>query len=244
MPAENARGRNSRIGTIGARVRNSQPMKATVSSNPAARAVSTSALIHLATLPRSRPHTKANAAAATITSPGISSAANGPKLSRSRAGARPDFGLSQHQRQRWRTRAPPAPTARLRRGIPAEAIGQKPKPRSGGPDVAVTQIRGLFRGELVLALQGGQPVLGEGWHPDIIGGLEIDPVHAGRVAAEDQLLDRAVGATEWSKSIFLLHILRDFEPTQRLDLPLRRPVPTRVGAPYAMLDPLPLAHRP
>src|SRR3982075_3788617 len=100
--------------------------------------------------------------------------------------------------------------ARLRRGIPAEAIGQKPKSRSGGPDVAVTQIRGLLGGELILALQGGQPVLGKGWHPDIVSGLEIDPVHARRVAAEDQLLDRAVGATEWSKTILLLHILRDF----------------------------------
>src|SRR2546428_7904314 len=30
-----------------------------------------------------------------------------------------------------------APTARLRRGIPAEAIGQKPKPQSGGPNLAV-----------------------------------------------------------------------------------------------------------
>src|ERR1700694_2713796 len=77
------------------------------------------------------------------------------------------------------------PATRLRRGIPAEAIGQKPKSRSGGPDVAVTQIRGLLGGELILALQGGQPVLGKGWHPDIVGGLEIDPVHAGRVAAED-----------------------------------------------------------
>src|SRR5882724_11435020 len=76
--------------------------------------------------------------------------------------------------------------------------GQKPKPRSGSPDVAVTQIRGLLGGELILALEGAQPVLGEGWHPDIVGGLEIDPVHAGRVAAEDQLLDRAIGATERS----------------------------------------------
>src|SRR5206468_1212454 len=86
------------------------------------------------------------------------------------------------------------------------AIGQKPKPRSGGPNVAVTQIRGLLGGELILALQSGQPILGIGWHPDIVGGLEIDPVHAGRVAAEDQLLDRAVGATERSKTILLLHI--------------------------------------
>src|SRR5260370_38479164 len=84
---------------------------------------------------------------------------------------------------------------RLRRGTPAEAIGQKPKPRSGGPDVAVTQIRGLLGGELIFALQGGQPVLGEGWHPDIVGGLEIDPEHAGRVPPKDQLLYPPVRAT-------------------------------------------------
>src|SRR5882762_872602 len=123
------------------------------------------------------------------------------------------------------------------------SFGQKPKPRSGSPDVAVTQIRGLLGGELILALEGAQPVLGEGWHPDIVGGLEIDPVHAGRVAAEDQLLYRATGATERRKTILLLHILGDFEPTQRLDLPLGRPVPDRVGAPQDMIDPHTLDQR-
>src|SRR6267154_2264848 len=158
-------------------------------------------------------------------------------------GAAQDQTVVSHWRQRWRTLAPSAPTTRLRRGIPAEAIGQKPEPRSGGSDVAVTQVRGLLGGELILALQGAQPVLGKGRHPGIVGGLEIDPVHAGRVAAEDQLLDRAVGATERSKTIFLLHILRDFESTQRLDLPLGRPVPNRVGAPKDMIDPHALDQR-
>ena len=141
---------------------------------------------------------------------------------------------------RWKTerRANGAASA----GNPSRSL-QKPKPRSGRPDVAVTQIRGLLGGELILALEGAQPVLGEGWHPDIVGGLEIDPVHAGRVAAEDQLLDRAIGATERRKTIFLLHILRDFEPAQRLDLPLGRPVPNRVGAPQDMIDPHALDQR-
>src|SRR5258708_6794690 len=84
-----------------------------------------------------------------------------------RGGARPDCGLSHTGDSVGGPERRPRQTARLRRGIPAEAIGQKPKPRSGGPDVAVTQIRGLFGGELILALQGGQPVLGKGWHPDI-----------------------------------------------------------------------------
>src|SRR6266404_5851179 len=94
-----------------------------------------------------------------------------------------------------------SPTPQLLRGIHAEATEQPPKPRTGVTDVAPSQIRGLLGGELVLALQGGRRVLGKGWHPDIFGGLEIEPVHASRVAAEDQLLDRTVGAAERSKTI-------------------------------------------
>src|SRR6266478_158628 len=58
-----------------------------------------------------------------------------------RGGARPDCGLSHTGDSVGGPERRPRQTARLRRGIPAEAIGQKPKPRSGGPDVAVTQIR-------------------------------------------------------------------------------------------------------
>src|SRR5437763_10840868 len=128
-------------------------------------------------------------------------------------------------------------------GFPAEAIRQKPESQSGGPDVPVTQIRGLLCGELILALQGGQPVLRKGWHRGIVGGLEIDAVHARRVAAEDQLLGRTVGTTERSKAIFLLHILGDFESTQRFDLPLWRPIPNRIGAPQDVIHPHALDQR-
>src|SRR3979490_2452695 len=82
MPAANARDRNSRIGTIGACARSSQTTNAAASSTPAASGLMTSALAHPATLPRSRPHTSANAAAATTTIPKISKSAFGPKLSR------------------------------------------------------------------------------------------------------------------------------------------------------------------
>ncbi len=85
MPDENARDWKSRIGTIGARARCSQTTKAAANSTPVASVLMTSALVHPATLPRSRPHTSASAAAATIISPKISSAAFGPKLSRRRA---------------------------------------------------------------------------------------------------------------------------------------------------------------
>src|SRR5216684_3256125 len=84
MPDENARDRNSRIGTIGADARHSQATNAAASSNPTTSAVSTSELSQPAALPRSRPQTTANAEAATSARPGISRAAIGPKLSRSR----------------------------------------------------------------------------------------------------------------------------------------------------------------
>src|ERR1700730_6490179 len=158
-------------------------------------------------------------------------------------GATPDGGWSHTEDSVGGPGRRPRQRSGFGEETPPKPLGKSAQPRSGGPDVAVTQIRGLLGGELILALQGGQPVLGEGRHPDIVGGLEIDPVHAGRVAAEDHLLDRAVGATERSKTIFLLHILGDFEPTQRLDLPLGRPVPNRVGAPQHMIDPHALDQR-
>ena len=83
-PDDSATDRNSRIGTMGADISRSKMTKATASSSPATRAVSTSALLQPAPLPRNRPQTNANAEAATNTSPGISRAAAGPKLSRSR----------------------------------------------------------------------------------------------------------------------------------------------------------------
>ena len=52
------------------------------------------------------------------------------------------------------------------------------------------------------------------------------------VAAEDRVLDRAVGRAERRVAVFLLHVFRDLEPAQRLDLPLRRAGPHRVGAPH------------
>src|SRR5215217_3992776 len=77
----------------------------------------------------------------------------------------------------WRTRAPYAPTVGFGEK-PRRSIGRKLKARSGGPNVSITQIRGLLGGELVFALQGGQPVLRKAWHRDVVGGLEIDPVQA------------------------------------------------------------------
>ena len=78
--------RNSRIGTIGACRPQFPDHEAGCKQHGRDKACpATSPLLHPAILPRSRPHTSASAAAATITRPGISSAGPGPKLSRSRA---------------------------------------------------------------------------------------------------------------------------------------------------------------
>src|SRR5262252_5365346 len=70
-------------------------------------------------------------------------------------------------------------------------------------------------------------------------GAQIEPVKARRVVTEDRALDGAVGGSEGSKTPLLLHVLRDFEPAERLDLPLRRTVPHRVGAPEHVIMPEP-----
>ena len=51
------------------------------------------------------------------------------------------------------------------------------------------------------------------------------------VVAENGALDRTVSCSQRREAVFLLHLFRDFQPAQRLDLPLRRPGPDRVGAP-------------
>src|SRR5260370_40607713 len=63
------------------------------------------------------------------------------------------------------------------------------------------------------------------------------------MAAEDQLVGRAVGAAESRKSVFLLHVLGNLEPPQRFDLPLRGPLPYRIGAPEDVIDTNPLEQR-
>ncbi|BAR54963.1 hypothetical protein ACVIWV_000489 [Bradyrhizobium diazoefficiens] len=88
MPEARARDANSRIGTIGAAVRNSQSTKRAANTRPDISAPMTSALAHPTALPRNRLQTSASAASATSDSPGMSNAAAGPKLSRNRASTR------------------------------------------------------------------------------------------------------------------------------------------------------------
>ncbi len=87
MPAEKARERKNRIGTIGAPARCSQTTKATASRHPNASAATTSMLPQPAPLPRISPQTSPMAAPVTSTRPLISRAIRGPKLSGMRRSA-------------------------------------------------------------------------------------------------------------------------------------------------------------
>src|SRR5690348_8966615 len=65
-------------------------------------------------------------------------------------------------------------------------------------------------------LQLGDSVLVHEWQ----FGAQVELVKACRIVAEDRALDRAIGRPERYKAMFLLHVLRDLEPAECLDLPL------------------------
>lgn len=70
----------------------------------------------------------------------------------------------------------------------------------------------------------------------VVSRFQPDLIELGGFAAEYQLLGGAIRVAERRKPAFLLHVLRNFEAAQRLDLPLRRAVPDSVGAPRDMVD--------
>ena len=72
-------------------------------------------------------------------------------------------------------------------------------------------------------------------------GLEL--VVSGGVAREDRALDRTIGRPQRREAVLLLHVFRNLQPAQRLDLPLRRSVPHRVGAPNYLVLPETLDQR-
>src|SRR5437867_13385787 len=96
--------------------------------------------------------------------------------------------------------------ARLRRRAGHEAVARVRARAARGETLR------LDRGDLV----GGDAVLGH---------LGAQSVEARRVAAEDGALHGAVGGPQRLEAVLLLHVLRDLEPAQRLDLPLGRAVP-------------------
>jgi hypothetical protein len=118
LPAENARERNRRIGSIGSRARSSQATKATARSDPALSAATTSRLPQPAAFPRTRPHTRPNAAPVTSARPRTSRAVSGPKLSSTRAST---SGISA------------SPIGTLTQKIHAHAVPSAIAPPTSGP---------------------------------------------------------------------------------------------------------------
>src|SRR5260370_29716349 len=103
------------------------------------------------------------------------------------------------------------------RGPCADGGGRIP-----GNDVAVAQVGGTAAAALVVLLDRGEAIVAPRRFLDVVA------VHARRVGAEDRLLDRAVGRTEFGEPVPLAHVRRDLEPAQALDLPLRRTGPQRI----------------
>src|SRR6185436_10596447 len=94
-------------------------------------------------------------------------------------------------------------------------------------DVAVGEVGALAAVLLVDRLAVRELVVLERAHH-----LRRVAVEAGVVAAEDRGLHRTGGGPHWREAVFLLDLLGDFHAAQRLDLPLRRAGPERVGAPH------------
>src|SRR5262245_39704523 len=105
--------------------------------------------------------------------------------------------------------------------------------------VAVAQMRRRLAILEVLVPHHGEAVLV--W-ADVGALRNVEVVELGVGAAEDHVLERAVGGSERLEAVLLLHVLRDFEAAQRLDLPLRRAGPHRVGAPYDFVVAKTLTH--
>src|SRR5882724_2233187 len=105
-------------------------------------------------------------------------------------------------------------------------------------DIAIAEIAPEGPVLLVGLLHGGEAIGGERRTLLVL----VEP----RVGlAEDDALDGPVGGAERLEAVLLLHVLRDLEPPQRLDLPLGRAGPHRVGAPHHAVGPQPaheLAH--
>src|SRR5438445_12519415 len=87
-----------------------------------------------------------------------------------------------------------------------------------GPRPAGGQIFRLHRGDLV----GGDAMLRQ---------LRLEAVDPRGVAREDRALHRAVRRAERLEAVLLLHVIRDPEAAQLLDLPLGRAVPRGRCAP-------------
>jgi hypothetical protein len=67
--------------------------------------------------------------------------------------------------------------------------------------------------------------------------MEIELIHPRSVIAQDARFHRAIGRAQGREPVFLLHILRNFQRAECLNLPLRRAVPDRISAPEDVISP-------
>src|SRR5262245_33415464 len=102
----------------------------------------------------------------------------------------------------------------------------------GTMHIAVADIAALGAVLLIFGLQSGEAVLFQLQ----LRLLRVDAIEAGIVAAEDGRLHRTVSRAERGEAKFLLHVLRDLQAPEALDLPLRRAGPQRISAPVDVID--------
>src|SRR5215471_13082757 len=107
--------------------------------------------------------------------------------------------------------------------------------RAHAVDIAIAGIASHAAEPDVFLLDCGHLVLRQG----ALRRLDVDTVEPRRVAGKDRGLGRAVRRAERREAILLLHVRGNLQSAERLDLPLGRAIPERIGAPYHVVDPEP-----
>src|SRR5258706_15107226 len=83
---------------------------------------------------------------------------------------------------------------------------------SPGPHVAIAQVRWLLGGAFVLVLEARQPLLPIGRHRGVFRPREVEPVEAGRVYAEEKLLDPPIVAAQRRGTALFFSFFWGFAP--------------------------------
>src|SRR3712207_4552995 len=110
-------------------------------------------------------------------------------------------------------------------GGPPRTTGTAAPLSAGRRDVAVGEVAPLAAGGGVFGLHARYGVRFQA------GAALVVLVHAHGVAGENGGLHRAVGGAERGEAVTALHVLRDLQAGQHVELPLRRAGPDRVRAP-------------
>src|SRR5262245_53180309 len=117
-------------------------------------------------------------------------------------------------------------TCRGEHAFDLRAVSSEPRPVNRSCHISIAQVGSRRTILLVFILRTGESIL---IRADVGPLRDVEVVEFGVRTAEDHVLDRTIGRTEWFKTVLLLHI------AQCLDLPLRRSGPYRIGAPNHMI---------